>query len=320
MSLVTGTRLGRYEIRSKLAAGGMGEVYLARDTQLDRTVAIKILPASLAADEQRLQRFIQEAKAASALNHPHILTIYEIGEVDSSSTGTEGVHFIATEFIDGETLRQRMNTEMKLGDILEISLQATSALAAAHAAGIIHRDIKPENIMVRPDGIIKVLDFGLAKFTTDQSASVDTQVQTKQLFMTSPGTVVGTVAYMSPEQTRGVRVDERTDVWSLGVVMYEMIAARLPFEGETASDMLSAILRDDPPEISQTDPTIPHGLEHIVRHCLEKNGEQRFQSARDLTFALETVLPDSGSIVSVRPSPLYVRSKRGWLLGAAARS
>jgi len=289
MSLVTGTRLGRYEIRSQIGEGGMGEVYLARDTQLDRTVAIKILPASLAADGERLQRFIQEAKAASALNHPHILTIYEIGEGDSNAIGTEGVHFIATEFIDGETLRQRMNTVMKLGDILEISIQAASALAAAHAAGLIHRDIKPENIMVRTDGIIKVLDFGLAKFTTDQSVSVDTQVRTKELFKTAPGTVVGTVAYMSPEQTRGVRVDERTDVWSLGVVMYEMIAARLPFEGETASDMLSGILRDEPVSLSVYVSEVPAELDRIVARALRKKRSKRYQTVKDLGLDLNSL-------------------------------
>src|SRR6267143_956043 len=217
MSIATGTKLGRYEIRSKIGAGGMGEVYLALDTELDRTVAIKILPEAIASDQQRLQRFIQEAKAASALNHPHILTIYEIG-----TTGTS--RFIATEFIDGETLRAHIIKGMKLAEALEIAIQACSALAAAHAAGIIHRDIKPENIMVRRDGYIKVLDFGLAKLTQPEGSTIDTEAPTKALVDTGAGTEVGTASYMSPEQAKGKRIDVRSDLWSLGTVIYEMVA------------------------------------------------------------------------------------------------
>src|SRR5205807_1518484 len=213
-----GTKLGSYEIRSKIGEGGMGEVYLATDTELDRTVAIKLLPAHLASDQQRLQRFIQEAKAASALNHPHILTIYEIGAAGDS-------RFIATEFIDGDTLRQRITAGMKLADLLEVAIQAGGALAAAHAAGIIHRDIKPENIMIRRDGIVKVLDFGLAKLAARESTTVDTEAVTR--FKTDPGTVLGTALYMSPEQARGMPVDARTDIFSLGVVLYEMVAGHL---------------------------------------------------------------------------------------------
>src|SRR5438128_3599761 len=212
MQLISGTRLGRYEIRSKLGEGGMGEVYLAEDTRLHRRVALKILPADVASNRDRMERFVQEAKAASALNHPNIITIYEIDETDSG-------HFIATEFIEGETLRQRMrDTPMKLGEVIDVAAQIAGALAAAHAANIVHRDIKPDNIMMRHDGIVKVLDFGLAKLTQTSAPALDTEAATKPLVQTEPGRVVGTLAYMSPEQLRGLDLDARTDIWSLGVV------------------------------------------------------------------------------------------------------
>src|ERR1051325_5342960 len=224
MSLQLGTKLGRYEIRSKIGEGGMGEVYLAQDTELDRAVAIKLLAESVAADSQRLQRFIQEAKAASALNHPHMLTIHEIGNLD-------GARFIATEFIDGETLRERMKSNMKLSEALEFSIQTASALAAAHAAGIIHRDIKPENIMVRRDGYVKVLDFGLAKLSVAEASATDPEAATRAMVNTGAGTVMGTANYMSPEQAKGTAVDARSDIWSLGAVLYEMVGGRVPFPG-----------------------------------------------------------------------------------------
>src|SRR5437762_3392862 len=217
MTLDAGTKLGRYGIRSQIGEGGMGEVYLAQDTKLDRKVALKILPAEVAAHSDRMKRFVQEAKAASALNHPNIITIYEIDE-------TESGHFIATEFIDGETLRERIRrAPIKLVDALDAAMQIASALSAAHAAGIVHRDIKSENIMVRRDGIVKVLDFGLAKLTERRSPeSVDSEAATRVNIKTEPGVVMGTVAYMSPEQARGEELDARTDIWSLGVVLYEM--------------------------------------------------------------------------------------------------
>src|SRR5436853_3412523 len=207
-SLSPGDKIGRYEIKARLGAGGMGEVYLAHDTKLDRTVALKILPADFAADLNSMRRFIQEAKTASALNHPNIITIYEIEEADST-------HFIAAEFIKGETLRQRMAREpLTITEALETAIQVASALAAAHKAGIVHRDIKPENIMLREDGYVKVLDFGLAKFIENQpTTSVDTQAATKALINTEPGVVMGTAYYMSPEQARGLGVDVRTDIW-----------------------------------------------------------------------------------------------------------
>src|SRR5216683_2895711 len=237
MTISAGTKLGRYEIRSHLAAGGMGEVYLAQDTKLDRKVALKILPGTAAADRGRMNRFVQEAKAASALNHPNILTIYEIEQIDS-------MNFIATEFIDGETLRQRMrDAPLKLAEMLEIAIQTVSALVAAHAAGIIHRDIKPENVMLRRDGIAKVLDFGLAKLTERlPSDSVDPEALTRAAIKTDPGVVMGTAIYMSPEQARGISVDARTDIFSLGIVLYEMVAGRLPFEGATSSEVVASIL------------------------------------------------------------------------------
>src|SRR5713226_3816681 len=226
MAIAAGTKLGRYEVRSQLGAGGMGEVYLAQDTKLDRRVALKILPAEVAAHPDRMKRFVQEAKSASALNHPNIITIHEIDETDS-------INFIATEFIDGETLRERMRrAPMKLGDVLDVSAQIASALSAAHAVGIVHRDVKPENVMLRRDGIVKVLDFGLAKLTERSSPdSVDTEAPTRAAVKTDPGMVMGTAIYMSPEQARGMPVDARTDIFSLGVLIYEMLAGRLPFEG-----------------------------------------------------------------------------------------
>src|SRR5947209_12652388 len=213
-----GETISHYRILSKLGEGGVGEVYLAQDTKLDRRVALKILPADLAAHPDRMKRFVQEAKAASALNHPNIITIHEIDEADS-------ITFIATEFIDGETLRERIQSApMKLGEVLDVATQIASALAAAHAAGIVHRDIKPENVMLRRDGIVKVLDFGLAKLAQPEALTIDTQAATKPLVRTEPGTVMGTVAYMSPEQVRGLELDARTDIWSLGVVLYEVLA------------------------------------------------------------------------------------------------
>src|SRR5262245_36435890 len=238
MNIPSGTRLGRYEINRKIGEGGMGEVYLAQDTKLDRKVALKILPADVAADRSRMNRFVQEAKAASALNHPNIITIYEIDE-------TEADHFIATEFIDGETVRESLRkAPMTASTALDIAAQIAAALAAAHQAGIIHRDIKPENVMVRADGLVKVLDFGLAKLSV--AATSDPESATRIQSDTQPGMIMGTVAYMSPEQARGKTVDARTDVWSLGVVLYEMLSRRPPFRGETASDTLANILHREP--------------------------------------------------------------------------
>ena len=278
-----GTRLGRYEIRSKIGAGGMGEVYLAFDAKLDRKVALKILPADVAAHQDRMKRFVQEAKAASALNHPNIITIHEIDETDS-------VNFIATEFIDGETLRERMRgAPLKLGEVLDVAAQIASALSAAHTAGIVHRDIKPENIMLRRDGIVKVLDFGLAKLTERVSPdSVDTEAPTS--LKTDPGTVLGTAVYMSPEQARGLEVDARTDIFSFGVLIYEMIARRLPFEGSNTNEIVASILSDkEPSPLARYAREVPAELERIVSKALRKDREQRYQTARDLLIDLHSL-------------------------------
>ena len=272
MNLATGTKLGRYEVRSKIGEGGMGEVYLAQDTELDRPVALKFLSAEVAADQKRLNRFVQEAKAASALNHPNILTVYEIGRADDTN-------FFATEFVDGVTLRQRMSKSMRLSEVLDLATQIASALVAAHTAGIVHRDIKPENVMVRRDGIVKVLDFGLAKLTEKQSSSVGSEVATRALVNTDPGSIMGTVAYMSPEQAAGREVDARTDIWSLGVVLYEMITAHVPFEGSTPSHIIVAITDREPPAINQF---APEALEWIIAEALTKDREERCQTAREM--------------------------------------
>jgi serine/threonine protein kinase/tetratricopeptide (TPR) repeat protein len=280
--LSAGTRLSRYKIRSKIGAGGMGEVYVAQDTQLDRTVALKILSANVAADRRRMQRFIQEAKAASGLNHPNILTVYEIGQAGPT-------HFIATEFIDGETLRQLLNARrMKIAETLDISAQVASALAAAHAAGIIHRDIKPENIMLRRDGIVKVLDFGLAKLSerVDPGRSVDAEAETKVLLQTEPGVVMGTAAYMSPEQARGKDVDARTDIFSLGAVIYETLSGRAPFAGETAADIIGALIHKEPQPLSTLARNIPAELQHIVSKALRKDRDERYQTVKSLVTDL----------------------------------
>ncbi|HAF14598.1 MAG TPA: hypothetical protein DCK99_13060, partial [Blastocatellia bacterium] len=255
---------------------------LAQDTKLDRKVALKILPTEVAADRGRMNRFVQEARAASALNHPNILTIYEIEQIDSMS-------FIATEFIDGETLRQRMRyAPMKLAGMLEIAIQAVSALVAAHAAGIIHRDIKPENVMLRRDGIVKVLDFGLAKLTERRSADlVDTKAPTRAVVNTEPGVVMGTAVYMSPEQARGIPVDARTDIFSICVLIYEMVAGRLPFEGSNTNEILASILSDkEPLPLARFTREVPAELERIVDKALRKDREERYQTAKDMLLDL----------------------------------
>ncbi len=292
MTIPPGTRFGRYEIRSQLGAGGMGVVYLAHDTQLERTVALKVLPADVAADQQRMFRFIQEAKTASALNHPNIITIYEIGQEDSAQ-------FISTEFINGDTLRRRMkHGGMNLVEALDIAAQIAAALAAAHAAGIVHRDIKPENIMVRDDDYVKVLDFGLAKLTERSTGPLGsdpeapTQAHMHAMINTEPGVVLGTVRYMSPEQARGLRIDARTDIWSLGVVLYELMTGHAPFEAETTSDVIASILKSDPPPLNTYLPDAPAELQRIIRKALRKECDERYQTARDLMVDLRSLRRD----------------------------
>ncbi|MFY9610461.1 MAG: protein kinase [Blastocatellia bacterium] len=275
------TMLSHYRIVSRIGAGGMGEVYLAEDVRLGRKVALKILNADLTKHEDRVRRFEQEARAASALSHPNILTIFDIGTEVST-------HFIATEYIDGPTLRSLLTrARMKLGEVLDVALQAAGALAAAHAAGIIHRDIKPENIMVRADGLVKVLDFGLAKLIETQAPSTDSVARTIARANTDPGTVMGTAAYMSPEQARGQSVDARTDIFSLGVVIYEMIAGRAPFEGETASHVIVSILEKEPPPLTRSSPEAPSELDRIVTKALAKDKDERYQTVKDLLIDLK---------------------------------
>lgn len=260
----------------------MGEVYLAYDSQLLRSVALKILPTELARDQQRMHRFVQEARSASALNHPNILTIYEVGRSDE-------LNYIATEFIDGENLREYFrHTQIKLSDLLDIAAQIASALAKAHSSGIIHRDIKPENIMVTRDGYVKVLDFGLSKLTEPLVTS-DSEAPTQALVNTEPGKVMGTTRYMSPEQARGLEVDPRSDIWSLGVVLYEALTGHLPFNGSTTTDLLVSILEREPPPISRFNSAVPHQFERIIRKTLAKDVEDRYQVIKDLQIDLKNL-------------------------------
>jgi serine/threonine protein kinase/TolB-like protein/Tfp pilus assembly protein PilF len=299
------SQFGHYEIRSLLGQGGMGEVYLAYDSRLRRQVAIKLLPLEFTENKARLARFEREAYAASSLNHPNILTIHEIGEHD-------GHHFIATEYVEGESLRQRLThapTEPR--ETLGIVIQVADALAAAHDAGIVHRDIKPENVMLRRDGYVKVLDFGLAKLANESSTpEVTSEARTMtRVVKTDPGVVMGTASYMSPEQARGLEVDARTDIWSLGSVIYEMVAGRLPFEGTTTSDVIATILHREPPSLLLYRSGIPAELERIVEKALTKDREERYQLAKELSVDLKrlkqrleleaelerSVTPDSGA-------------------------
>ena len=281
MDLAAGTCLGSYEILSPLGKGGMGEVYLAQDTKLRRKVALKLLGEELATHPDRLRRFTQEAETAAALSHPNVAHIYEVNQQD-------GINFIAMEYVEGETLRRHIaHGRITLRDALDLSIQVASALAAAHQAGIVHRDIKPENIMLRPDGYVKVLDFGLAKLTQQQTVSIDTEAPTVAKANTDPGTIMGTVNYMSPEQARGKPVDARSDIFSLGVVIYEMVAGRAPFEAETPSDVMSFILHKEPLPLARYSPELPVELERIVSKALVKDKEERYQTAKDLLIDLK---------------------------------
>ena len=282
MALDPGTKLGRYEIRSKIGEGGMGEVYLARDKQLDRDIALKILPPAVAGDQQRLHRFVQEARAAAGLSHPNIAHIYEIGE-------NEGAQFIAMEYVAGTALDKKIGSRpLTIGELLDIAIQITDALDEAHAKGITHRDIKSSNIMITPRGRVKVLDFGLAKVR--QAAANPDQISDSEVatrVKTSPGVVMGTVNYMSPEQASGKEVDDRTDIWSVGVVLYEMVTGRLPFDGATPSHVIVAILEKEPLPLSAYVPNVPEALDWIVTETLTKDAAERTQTARELMKKLQ---------------------------------
>src|ERR1043165_5544791 len=283
--LNSGQMIASYEVISFISRGGMGEFYLAQDKRLGRKVALKLLPTTFTTDDDRLRRFEQEARAASALNHPNIITIYEI-------TKAAGSHVIATEFVEGETLRSRLNhSALSLAETLNIAMQVADALSAAHKAGIIHRDIKPENIMLRPDGYVKVLDFGLAKLSEQATPIVAAEAPTIQV-RTGSGIVIGTAGYMSPEQARGLIVDHRSDIFSLGAVIYEMLAQRKPFEGQTPSDTMAAILKTEPPPLARVAPGVPSELIRIVNKSLRKDREERYQVVKDLWLDLKALKQD----------------------------
>jgi serine/threonine protein kinase/Tfp pilus assembly protein PilF len=283
--LATNSILSHYRILSKIGAGGMGEVYLAQDTsELGRNVALKIVPAEVAKDKDRLQRFTQEARTVSNLNHPNILTVYEFGQTDSGS-------FIAAEYIDGVTLREHLSgRRLKLIDILDLGIQIVAALNAAHEAGVTHRDLKPENVMVRRDQIVKVLDFGLAKLAASWSSTeIDSEAGTQVMVQTEPGLVMGTVSYMSPEQSVGRDVDQRTDIWSFGVLLYEMLAGCVPFQGKDIHRQIIAIQETEAAPLSQLVEGVPDRLEEIVAKCLAKNKDERYQTAKDLLIDLRNL-------------------------------
>jgi len=308
MTLASGTKLGPYEIAGAIGAGGMGEVYRARDTRLGRDVAIKVLPASFASDAERLRRFEQEARAAGALNHPNILAIYDIGTHD-------GAPFLVTELLEGETLGERLRSgPLPVRKALDAAIQAAHGVAAAHEKGIIHRDLKPANIFLTNDGRLKILDFGLAKLTQrDASGIGETLAPTRTagpVTQTDAGAVLGTVGYMSPEQVRGKPVDARSDLFALGTILYEMLSGQRAFAKDSSADTMAAILKEEPPELSGEGTRIPPAVERVVRHCLEKNATERFQSARDLAFALESLAGSSTTSARAQPPTVAVNQRR----------
>src|ERR1051325_9474466 len=276
-----GQTIGSYQVLESLGAGGMGEVYLALHVRTNRKVALKLLPATFMKDEQRVQRFQQEARTLLALNHPNIVTVYDIEQ-------TGNAQVIAAEVVDGETLRQRLSrAPLTVADALEVAIQVAGALAAAHRAGIVHRDIKPENIMLRPDGFVKVLDFGLAKLMEQDEAPVSSQLPTRAMVKTDAGMVMGTANYMSPEQARGLAVDARTDIFSFGVVLYEMLTGNMPFTGKTKSDVIAAILQNEPAPLTRYRPDAPEALEWIVTKALTKEIDERYQTAKEVLTDLK---------------------------------
>jgi len=311
MPLTPGSRLGPYEILAQIGAGGMGEVYRAQDPRLSRDVAVKVLPASFSEDADRLRRFEQEAKAAGVLNHPNVTAVYDIG------TAGDGAPYVVQELLEGETLRSVLaGGKLSARKTIDYSLQIVHGLAAAHEKGIVHRDLKPENIFVTNDGRLKILDFGLAKLTHTEERGQATNLPTATAG-TEPGVVLGTLGYMAPEQVRGKPADARSDIFSFGAILYEMLSGRRAFHGDSAADTMSAILREDPPDLSVTNQNVPPALDRIVRHCLEKSPEQRFHSAHDLAFDLEALSGVSAAaqaVAGAAPS----RSSRRRLAGAAA--
>ena len=323
MPLSPGTRLGSYEIVAPLGAGGMGEVYRARDAKLNREVAIKVLPERLGADAEALARFEREAQAVAALSHPNILAIHDFGVAEVSLDGKPArLAYAVTELLDGEILRAKLaQGALPPRKAVDYALQIVHGIAAAHQKGIVHRDLKPENVFVTEDGRVKILDFGLAK--TTGPAGEGSLLQTQSGLGTSPGTVMGTVGYMSPEQVRGLAVDHRTDIFSFGVVFYEMLSGARAFHGDSNVETMNAILKSDPPELAVTGSHVPAALDRIVRRCLEKNAAERFHSAHDLGLALETLSAAgagtaSGSSIAVAPGASPRRARATWALAAGA--
>ena len=327
MPLASGTRLGPYEVQSALGAGGMGEVYKARDTRLQRDVAIKVLPGVSATDPERLARFEREAQAVAALSHPNILAIHDFGVVSLASRARpepDRIVYAVTELLEGETLRERIKppagvktaSGLPLRKIVEYGVQIARGLGAAHDKGLVHRDLKPENIFIGKDGHVKILDFGLARQTAAQPASGEAFETTfARALETDPGVVLGTVGYMSPEQVRGEPVDARSDIFAFGAVLYEMLTGRRAFQRYTAAETMTAILKDDPPEYADSRTDLSPALDRTIRHCLEKSPAERFQSARDIAFALESL---SGSTVTIPSLAARVDRRRRWLMPAAA--
>ena len=309
MAIAPGTRFGPYEILALIGAGGMGEVYRARDPRLTREVAIKVLPATFSSDAERLRRFEQEARAAGVLNHPNITAVHDLGT-------HEGSPYVVQELLEGETLRSVLASGgLSSRKATDYAIQIVRGLAAAHEKGIVHRDLKPENVFVTNDGRVKILDFGLAKLTIDERGGTQTNLPTKTAG-TEAGVVLGTLGYMSPEQVRGKPADARSDIFSFGAILYEMLSGKRAFHGDSAADTMSAILKEDPPEISLTNQSVPAGLDRIIRHCLEKNPEQRFRSGHDLAFDLESL-----SDVSAPARPLTAPAEslgRRWAVPALA--
>src|SRR5437016_2646517 len=305
MTIAAGTRLSRYEIRSKIGAGGMGEVYRARDEKLNRDVAIKVLPAALSQDADRLRRFEQEAQAAGALNHPNILAVYDVGTHDDAP-------YVVSELLEGESLKDRLDHgPVAQRKTIDYAVQVAHGLAAAHEKGIVHRDLKPDNLFITKDDRVKILDFGIAKLIEPPTEGIaQTDIATRKVH-TDPGTVIGTVGYMSPEQVRGRHVDHRSDIFSFGAVLYEMLSGQRAFRGESAVETLNAILKDEPTELTATNRNIAPALERVVWHCLEKSPERRFQSARDVAFALENISATSSgsSPTAIVSAPLRTKNR-----------
>ena len=307
MSISPGSRLGPYEVLSPLGAGGMGEVYRARDTRLGREVAVKVLPASFLSDPDRLHRFEQEAKAASLLNHPNITAVHDIGQHD-------GAPYVVQELLEGETLRGRLaGGALPVRKAIDYAIQLAHGLAAAHEKGIVHRDLKPENLFLTKDGRVKILDFGLAKLTQPQSQG-GPQTNVPTVASTEPGVVMGTLGYMSPEQVKGLSADQRSDIFAFGAILYEMLSGQRAFHRDSAAETMSAILREEPPDLSVTNQNIQPRLERIVRHSLEKNPEQRFHSAHDLAFDLETLSDIPGLVQAGRAAPAAGSRRARWTL------